>query len=336
MKNKFKLLLAACAAALPASGSVAADFTMRIAAGAPSASFVCTDLLPTWAGRIKEASGGRIDYQIFCDGRMGKIGEALSRVEQGLVEAAWDFPLAYGKRFQSYSAITLPGLYDDTAIAAGALWNLYEGQTLPGLSGARLALTQATSNLSIYATAPIEDVSDLAGKKIAVGSKERAIMIETAGGVPLSVRFPEYHQALSKGAVEGILSTNTVVTEFALGEVLNQEIRGDFGGGLMFVAISEKWYGALPDDLKSVVDANSGHDASVWASKLVEEDAVGRLKKLIEEGQLDSRELSESEREKLKPAFEAATKAWLAGAENGEAMLGSVKAAIQLEVEAGK
>lgn len=328
MNHLAKAAATALALVLAAGAATAADYTMRIASGTNSGGFVCQNFLNVWAEKIKAESGGRIDYQLFCDGVLGRQGDTISRVEEGIADAGWDVPLTYGNRFAEYGAVGVPGLFDDAERAASALWTLYENGTFPAIDGVRIAMIQATPNVEIWTTKPVEDVADLGEIKVSSGSKMRAELVSALGGVPVALRVPEYYQALSKGAVDGLLSTTSAVYDFSLSEVVHNSVRGRFGGGVIFVVLNDQWYQALPDDLKAVIDANSGREASIWATRALTEDSDARLQADVDAGKVALRPISDAEYAAIGPAFATARQTWIDEIRDGEAALAAFEAAL--------
>lgn len=311
-------------------GAGAQEYTMRIASGSNSAGFACTDFLTGWAEKIKAESGGRIDYQLYCDGTLGKMGDTVSRVQDGVAEAGWDVPLSYGGRFAAFGVVGLPGLFDDPSLAAGALWKALEAGQLPPVEGVKLAMLQVTGNIGLWTTEPVADLSALQGLKVAMGSKERAIILEQMGGVPLNLRVPEYYQALSKGSADGLFTTDSAIFDFSMTEVAKHSYRAPFGGGIIGVFINQQWYDGLPDDLKQVIDANTGYLASRWAADLLWQEE----QRLLQEAQaagVEIRALTDAELAAWQPAFAAATQNWVDALPDGAKYLDAFKAALLAE-----
>lgn len=332
MKYLLKLSAAAAISVLASSAATwAQDFTMRIAAGSSSAGWNCKEFLPAWAEKIKTASNGRIGYQIFCDGTLGKMGDTVNRVEAGIAEAGWDVPLAYGARFAPFGLVGLPGLYDDPGKAGAALWHAYESGALPKVTGVKLAFVQLFGNISLWSVKPIDSLGKLDGLKFGMGSKQRAVMLEKMGAVPLNLRVQEYYQALAKGSADGVFTTDTTIFDFSMTELLKQQYRAAFGGGIVAVFINQAWYDGLPADLKAVIDANTGYETSRWASQQQWNSDTARVAKAVEDKLVEARDLSADELAAWQPAFDAATQSWTASVPDGETYLAAFKAAMEKE-----
>jgi TRAP-type transport system periplasmic protein len=332
--NKFiRMAIASfCALQLTALAAPAADYTMRIASGANSAGFACKEFLTGWAEKVKKDSGGRIDYQLFCDGTLGRMGDTVNRVQNGVADVGWDVPLAYGSRFAPFGVIGLPGLYARPVDAGGAFWKLYENGEIPPAQGVKLVLIQAFNNIGLWTVKPLGDATKLDRLKFAMGSKERAIILQKMGGVPLNLRVPEYYQALAKGAADGLLSNDSSVFDFSITELLKHTYRGKLGGGIVGVFMNEKWYNALPPELKQVIDANSGYAASKWASSLLATSEQALLQNAVTKQGITVHQLSPEELVAWQPAFDAAIASWTSETPNGAAYLEAFRKRLQEEM----
>ncbi|WP_370223641.1 TRAP transporter substrate-binding protein DctP [Pararhodobacter marinus] len=255
-----------------------AEFTMRIAAGASSNGNVCNNYLDAWGDRVREASGGRIEYELTCDGALVGMGNGVDRVAQGVADVAWDAPGTYGARFAGLNVIGVPGLYTDPEAASGALWNAYASGALGGeITDVRVLWFQAVPNNSFFMLEPREDFSNLGGLQIGMGSQIRAAVVEAMGGVPVALRVPEYYQSMQRGAVQGLMTTPGAVFDFSIDELVHQVYEAPFGGGLTFTVMSNDFYNSLPADLQAVIDGLSGHDQSRWASAYLRDDEAEKL-----------------------------------------------------------
>ncbi|WP_368518168.1 TRAP transporter substrate-binding protein DctP [Rhizobium sp.] len=332
MNKLTKFLVTGVLSILATSAAMAeAQFTMRIATGANSAGFNCKEFLPAWAEKVKAESGGRIDYKLYCDGTLGRMGDTITRVQNGVADVGWDAPLAYGGRFSAFGTVSLPALFEDPVEAAGALWRVYENGSIPSDPSVKLVLIQVFGNISLWSTGEIENPASLKGLKFGMGSRERAIMLEKMGGIPLTLRVPEYYQSLAKGAAFGLFSNDAAILDYSLTELTKHVYRAPFGAGIANVYMNRRWYEKLPADLKAIIDANTGYESSKWASRILWEDDLRNVKKAQAEKGLVVHQLSEEELKAWKPAFDAAQASWVASVANGQTYLDAFKTALEVE-----
>jgi len=309
--NILKNIGLGAALALVASTGLAqaeAEVTIRIAAGASSNGNVCKGYLDAWGEKIKAASDGRIDYELFCDGTLAKMGDAVNRVEQGVADMAWDVPASYGARFAGFNVIGVPGLYSDPEVAGAALWQTYQDGNLGIGDEVKVMWVQVVNNNSFFMARPLDDYTNFDGAKIGMGSQMRAKVIETMGGVPVAIKVPEYYQSLSKGAIDGIMSTAGAIFDFGMESLLTEVYEGDFGGGLTFVVMNQDFYAGLPDDLRAIIDENSGMEMSKWASAYLRDREHSEMATLPSVSVLTA---TEADMAAFQPAFDAAREVYL-------------------------
>ncbi|SPF78164.1 TRAP transporter substrate-binding protein DctP [Pseudoprimorskyibacter insulae] len=322
-----KLCLSAALSLGLTGAASAADFTMKIAAGAAPDGNVCKNYLDVWAEEVKEKSGGRIDYQMFCGGTLAKMGDAVNRVSQGVADVAWDLPGFYGARFAGLTAIGVPGLYTDPEPASGALWNAYAAGDLGTIDEVKVLWVQAVNNNSFFMAKPLEDYTNLNGTKMGMGSQIRAKVLEALNGVPIAIKVPEYYQAMSKGAVDGLMTTAGAVFDFGIEELVKEIYDAPFGGGLTFVVMNKDFYNSLPDDLKAVIDETTGYDRSKWASAYLRDEEHGT----VTAAGINIRTATDAEVEALQPAITSGRTAFLASAPENPGFVAAIEAQLAKE-----
>jgi TRAP-type C4-dicarboxylate transport system substrate-binding protein len=116
-------------------------------------------------------------------------------------------------------------------------------------------------------------------------------MIESWGAEPVGMPVPELPQALSKGTVDGALVPFEIMPPLKLHELTKYSVEGEngsrFGAAVFLFAMNKDRYEKLPDDLKAIIDANSGaaiaeETGNVWDSvedfgKKLQKDTGGEI-----------------------------------------------------------
>lgn len=316
---------------LSATSLVAQEHVLRIAIDSPSTGNVCSGYVDVWARRVEEASGGRLGFELMCDGLLGRVGDTVTRVEAGVADIGWDLPLSYGARFAPLGVIGVPGLYDDANVehASAALWRLQaSGQSGVDFgSNLKLLWVQAVPNTAYYLRAAPPSNTDLSGLRIAMGSRMRAVMISAVGGIPVRLSPPEYYQALVRGAADGAQSTVGAIAAYQLNELTHHYIYGQFGGGFTFIVMNQASYDRLPADLQAILDEHTGEGMSRWAANYLYnfENNFLRDRMLSVPGNVRV-DLTPEETAAWGPAFAAAAADWAETVENGEQLLATYRA----------
>lgn len=153
----------------------------------------------------------------------------------------------------------------------------------------------------------------------------------TAVGMPV----PAFPEALSKGVVEGGVIPWEITLPLKVHELTDghSEVAGDAAMYNTFFiwAMNKTSYANLPDDLKAVIDANSGLETSAWAGRAMD---IGDTEALavISKGDNPIITMSEEATAEIKaiaaPQIEEWVKAMDAAGLPGQAMLDDARALI--------
>ena len=106
------------------------------------------------------------------------------------------------------------------------------------------------------------DLSDLAGLRLRTPTRTGSWMIEALGAEPVGMPVPELPQALSRGNVDGALIPFEVMLPLRVHELTESSVEladGErFGTSVFLYAMNRDRYQSLPEDLRAIIDANSG------------------------------------------------------------------------------
>ncbi len=321
----FKKLMMGGVLSLMASAVAAQEVTLTFSMPSSSRSPLCARIATPWAEKIETESEGRLKIEVVCDSVLSKVGDTFTRIESGVMDMGYDQTSRYGSRFGSLRAIAVPGMFDapdegsvalHKAVADGALGSEQELGDLHPL------FFIGFENSTVFLREKPEDLASLDGVKIVSSSKTRALLTTEMGGVPVSLGISEFYQALNKGAADGTMTTFGAVMAFNLHEVTNFFIEGPLGGDAGMVAINRDVYESLPEDLRAILDANSGPEMTRKATLTPYNWGTGRFGKevLSQEG----KELIKLEGDLLaawQPAIDEARADWLEANPGGQAYI---------------
>jgi C4-dicarboxylate-binding protein DctP len=104
--------------------------------------------------------------------------------------------------------------------------------------------------------------------KIRGGSRSINALLTELGATPVGMPVPAVSEGLSKGVIDGTTIPWEVTTALKVPELV--ENHTEFTGNALYVltfvlAMNKEKYESLPDDLKKVIDDNSGLEFSVFA-----------------------------------------------------------------------
>lgn len=294
-------------------------------------------MLEPWAYKIEADSNGRIAVEIAPAMAMGgRPNELYGQVRDGTADIVWTL-LGYTPGvFPRSEVFELPlvhaGSATDTTIALNASLDLlaedFEDVHV-------LFLHSHDGNLIHSATEPVRSFEDAAGLKLRTPGRTGAWVIEGMGAEPVGLPVPALPEAMSKGVVDGALTTYEIVPALNLQELdrFTTELpNGDrFGTAVFMVAMNKDVYEDLPDDLKAVIDANSRENVAAEIGAMWEGFEQSGIDALQSAG-VENIVLSDEESTKFRAANEKVVQRWIdevsAKGIDGAALVDAARAAI--------
>lgn len=235
----------------------AAEFSYKYANNLPAAHPL--NLRATEAmARIREATGGRVDIQVFPNNQLGSDTDTLSQLRSGAVE------------FFTLSGLILSTLVPPASInGVGFAFADYEqvwramdgklGNYVRGEIGKRglLAMDKIWDNgfrQTTTSTKPIRTPDDFRGMKLRVPvSPLWTSMFNGLGASPASINFSEVYSALQTKIVDGQENPLAVIEAAKLYEVQTYcSMTNHMWDGFHFLANRRAW-DALPADARTIV-----------------------------------------------------------------------------------
>jgi TRAP-type C4-dicarboxylate transport system substrate-binding protein len=262
--RKFGLLTAGAALLMTASTAGAQDVTLTVHHFLGPKSPAHAKFIQPWAERVQEQSNGRIKIEIFPSMSMGgKPPELYRQVRDGFADIVWTVPGYTPGVFPRSEVFELPTVHQGSAKAT----NLAIQQVWPMIkddfNDVQPILVHVHAGNALHLREKkVASPADVKGLKLRTPSRTGAWMIEAWGAEPVGMPVPELPQALSKGAVDGALVPFEVMPPLKLHELTKYSVEGDdgsrFGAAVFLFAMNKDRYEKLPDDLKAIIDANSG------------------------------------------------------------------------------
>jgi TRAP-type C4-dicarboxylate transport system substrate-binding protein len=217
-----------------------------------------------WARRIEEQSDGRIKVEIYPSMALGGAPpELYSQVRDGVADIVWTLPGYTPGVFPRTEVFELPTVHRGSAEATSlAIQDVFD-LIAPDFEDVHPILIYAHAGQALHMVdKPIHKVENLAGLKLRIPSRTGAMLIEAWDAQPVGMPVPELPQALSKGVVDGALVPYEIVLPLKVHELTNYSIEGPdgqrFGTSVFAFVMNKERYESLPDDLKAIIDANSG------------------------------------------------------------------------------
>ena len=316
MKLKNTLFASIAALGMAAGAATAQEVVLTMHHFLPPVSAAHKNMLQPWADAVEAQSDGRINIEIFPSMSMGgRPPELYSQVRNGTADIVWTL-LGYTPGvFPRSEVFELPLVHGGSATATTIALNASLDLLADDFDDVHvLFLHSHDGNLMHSAKDAIRSFDDFAGLKLRTPSRTGAWVIEALGAEPVGMPVPTLPEAMSKGVVDGALIPFEIVPPLKLQE-LNQSTTelpdGDrLGTAVFMVAMNQEAYDALPDDLKAVIDANSGSNVAAEIGAKWEAVEDGGINALSAAG-VERIVLSNEEAAKVNAASETVVQRWV-------------------------
>ncbi|SFJ40462.1 TRAP transporter substrate-binding protein [Jannaschia pohangensis] len=274
-------LLGGAALALAALPAAAQDVTLKLHQFLPAQANVPRLILDVWADNIEAASEGRIKIDRFPAMQLGgSPPELMDQAIDGVADVVWTVVGYTPGRFPSTEVFELPFMVSDARAGSSAYWQMFDTRMRDEFQGVEVLGAWMHGPGMIHANSEIVTPADMQGKKIRGASRMVNQLLETLGATPVGMPVPAIPEALSKGVIDGTTIPWEVTGSLKVPELVTHhtEFEGNYLYDVTFVlAMNKGVYDGLPDDLRQIVDDNSGLDFSVFAGGvMLEADGPAR------------------------------------------------------------
>lgn len=239
---------------------------------------VPTKFITPWAQKIEQESKGRIKIEIYPAMQLGGSPAAIyDQIRDNVIDGGWAIPGYTPGRFPESEVFELPFISSASAEGTSkALWEYYEKYLKDDFKDIKvLAMYVHGPGVIHTKNKPVHCLADMKGLKIKTPNRVSSLFLKAAGATPIGMPLPSFPGALSKGVVDGGIIPWEVVLPFKINELANNHTL--MAGNRSLYNIVFIWgmnlhrYNSLPDDLKAIIDNNSGKLTSAWAGRAMDE-----------------------------------------------------------------
>ncbi|MEO1025964.1 MAG: TRAP transporter substrate-binding protein [Pseudomonadota bacterium] len=267
------------------SAAMAQEVTLRLHQFLPPQAVLPSKIIVPWAESVEEASGGRIAIEHFDAMSLGgRPPELMDQARDGVVDIVMTLPGYTPGRFPSTEVFELPFMMTDPVATAKAYWELVDTEMQDGEFGDVHVLGAWVHGPGvIHSKDGVAALEDMEGKTLRGPTRVINDLLSELGAEPVGMPVPAIPEALSKGVVNGTVIPWEVTAALRLPELVGNHT--EFAGeealytATFVLAMNKARYDAMPDDLKAILDAESGEKFSAFAAGIMlENDAPARAK----------------------------------------------------------
>ncbi|MEO1639052.1 MAG: TRAP transporter substrate-binding protein [Pseudomonadota bacterium] len=308
----------AAAFGLSATTAFAQEVTLRFQHFVSPASANPTYFMQPWADAIEEQSDGRIKVELYPFMQLGGAApNQYDLIRDGAIDGGWVIPGYQPNRFPEAEAMELPFMTTKSGEeASAAAWEFTQAYLMDDFADVHVIAAHMHGPGIVHKRgSAIGTVDDFAGLKLRGPSRAATLLLEELGATPLGMPVPQFPEALSRGVVDGGVITWEMSPSLKLNELTDShtDVAGDRAlYNLYFIwAMNKEVYEGMPEDLRAVIDANSGMMASRWAGRAHDTgDVVGRDLMTADGNEIAV--LSEAVTDEIKAMGADVTAAWIA------------------------
>jgi TRAP-type C4-dicarboxylate transport system substrate-binding protein len=218
-----------------------------------------------WVQTLAEQSDGALKVDIYPAMQLGGGPPQLAdQAKDGIADITWTLAVYTPGRFPVHETFSLPFMNTTAEATSVALWKFMAENAGDEYAGMQpLAFHVHAPGKFHMREKAIQSKADLAGLRIRAPNQAVGDALQILGAEPVFFPVTEMAQGLSSGVIDGTLLPYEVVPVFKLHELTKVHVsaastgRGLYGNSFA-VVMNQAAYEGLSDDLRKVIDENSG------------------------------------------------------------------------------
>jgi TRAP-type C4-dicarboxylate transport system substrate-binding protein len=309
------MLVAAVAFGAMTIAAHAQDVTLRLHQMLPPQATIPAKAIVPWIEKVQAESGGRLKVQEYDAMALGGTPPQLvDQVTDGFVDLIWTVIGYTPGRFPATEAFEMPFIMTNGEQTSRAFQQYCEKHCADEFKAMKVIAWHTHGPGLIHSKNPVNKLEDMQGLKIRGGSRVINQMLEKLNATPVGMPVPAVTEALSKGVIDATTIPWEVTPSLKVSELVHNHTGFSGKHGLYtqtFVfAMNRDSYDRLPDDLKKVIDANSGIETAAFFGRVMDQgDQVGL--KIAQDRGNNIITLDEAETQRWKDAASPVIDAWI-------------------------
>jgi C4-dicarboxylate-binding protein DctP len=329
--------VAAASLASATAVSFAQEVTLKLHQFLPAQANVPKYVLDVWADKVEADSNGRIKVDRFPAMQLGGTPpQLIDQAIDGVADVVWTVVGYTPGRFPRTEVFELPFMMTTAEPVSRAYWEMFEKDMKDNeFKDVKILATWVHGPGLLHGNKEVRTPEDLKGMKIRGGSRSVNWLLEALGATPVGMPVPAVSEGLSKGVIDGTTIPWEVTTSLKVPELVKNHT--EFGDTALYtltfvLAMNKAKYESLPDDLKKVIDDNSGMELSAFAGR-TQEYYDGPARQVAVDLKNNIVTLNEEEVAKWREAAQPVYDKWIADMNSkgfdGQALIDEARALIE-------
>ena len=246
--------------------AAAQTVTLRLHTHVPpvAASF---KILREWMNKVEKDSNGRLKIQMFGAMQLGgKATDIYDQVKNGVVDMGWTLPGYKAGLFPATSVVELPFIGGRAPIVSPAVNEFVKLHGQKEWSDVHVVTVHyAGASVLHLKNKRVTKMEDFQGLKIRTPSRESAGALSALGAVPVPVPgTATMAEIIIRDVVNGVITPWSIARALKVIDAATFHAENTLHGPSLAMIMNKNSYAKLPDDLKKVIDSNSGAETARW------------------------------------------------------------------------
>jgi TRAP-type C4-dicarboxylate transport system substrate-binding protein len=233
------------------------------------------NVITPWCDSIAKESAGKMKCQVFPAMSMGGTPPQLvDQVKDGVVDLVITLPGYTAGRFPALEVFELPFMTNSAEVGARAAWDYLQKYAVKEFPGTKILAIWVHDEGYVHSRdKPVKTLADFKGMKMRAPTRQTNKLLTALGASPVGMPLPAIPDAVGKGTIDGFLLPWEVMPSLKLQEMVKFHSETDPSRPALYSAVfvfamNQAKYDSLSPELKKVIDAHSGPQASQAYGKL--------------------------------------------------------------------
>lgn len=287
------------------TGETPGPITLKLTHMLPPLHEIHTEVLEPFAREVEQISNGRITVELYPANALGTANSHYELVETGVAEMGLHHLVLSPNVFPLTSVVELPFLVNSSTEGTELIWQLY--QEFPEIqkefSGTKvLWFYTVDPDMILTAKKQVASLDDVKGLKLRTPSSTVNTIIETWGGVPISMPIGDSYDALQRGVVDGVMAPYSTMINFNFTDVIDYVLEDTFYVSAFVVAMNKDVWDSLTPDEQAGIEGILDKYRQLSAETYEKSNAAGKA--YAEEQGLTFTKLTDEELQKFSAAVQ--------------------------------
>lgn len=312
--------LAGCAVAA-LSTAAAAQELIRVASFTSEKALGVQAMIIPWMEAVEAEVGDQVTLKGFWGGSLGRDPfSQYELVRKGVADIAWVGAGYSPGRFPQLHALELPFMASNGVEASLAGWQLVEDGLIEGLDEFHVITIWTASGDYLHLREPISSPEEISGLRLRTGSAQQAAVIDFMGGVSQTMGPVEVNDALSRGAIDGLVQGYTGMNTFGTFDVTSTTYEINLGMSPFMLLMSKKKWDSLPPEVQASMDKHGGAALAELGGLAYDTASAQIRERAMADPDYTITTPSQEELDALRTLIQPIYEKWISETDNGQAV----------------